>query len=85
MSYIHTFMSSTKPSFCPSSVITDFRDGNSLVLLVGDPLKLIGLSALRAVAKPELMQLICRGEKLLLSSPGNKWLIREEPEGIHDC
>ena len=53
-------------------MITDFRDGNSLVLLVGDPLKLIGLSAIRAVAKLELMQHICRGEKLLLSSPGNK-------------
>ncbi|KAM6091985.1 LOW QUALITY PROTEIN: ovochymase-1 [Theristicus caerulescens] len=36
---------------------------------IGDPLKLIGL---RAVAKPELMQHICCGEKLLLSSPGNK-------------
>lgn len=77
-------MSSTKHSFCPTSTITDFRDGNSLVLLVGDPLKLIGLSAVRAVAKPELMQHICRGEKLLLSSPGNKLLIREEPEGMYN-
>lgn len=66
-------------------MITDFREGNGLVLLVGDPLKLIGLSALRAVAKPELMQCICCGEKLLLSSPGNKWLIREEPERRYDC
>lgn len=27
----------------------------------------------------------CHSEKLLLSSPGNKWLIREEPEGMCDC
>lgn len=66
-------------------MIIDFRDGNSLGLLVGDPLKLTGLSAIRTVAKPELMQHFCHGEKLLLSSPGNKWLIREEPEGMYDC
>lgn len=53
-------------------MISDFRGGNSLVLLAEDPLKLIGLSAIRAVAKPELMQHICCSEKLLLSSPGSK-------------
>lgn len=50
-----------------------------------DLLKVIGPAAVRAVAKPELMQCVCQGEKLLLSSPGNKWLIREEPEGMYDC
>lgn len=84
INYIHTFMSSAKPSFCLSSMITNFRAGNSLVLLVGDPLKLIRLS-IRAVAKPELMQHIHCGEKLLLSSPENKWLIREETEGMYHC
>lgn len=65
--YVHTFLSSMKPSF-----LHDFSNGNNVVLLVGDPLKLIGWSAIRAVANPELMQRTCHGEKFLLSSLGNK-------------
>lgn len=45
--YIHTFLSAAKLFFCPSSMSSDFRDGNTLVFLVGDPLKLIGISAIR--------------------------------------
>lgn len=37
------------------------------------------------LSEPELMQHSCHHEKLFLSSPGNKWLIREEPEGMCDC
>lgn len=78
---IHTFLSPAKTFFCSFSKNTDFQDGKSLIFLVGDPLKLMD----SLLSEPELMQHSCHCEKILLSSLGNKWLIREQPEEMCDC